>query len=129
VAAGHASWWKERLARMVPLARTVVRAKLKEASPRATPDSIGAYRRSWTSAVYEKTALISGPDPGPGFGVAHWTLLDRTLLTGPPGVPGEERELILEAMTDHPEMDSEHGSEEILAGDQRLFLDMAPPGQ
>jgi hypothetical protein len=37
--------------------------------------------------------------------------------------------LILEAMADHPEMDSEHGSEEILAADQRLFLDMAPPGQ
>jgi hypothetical protein len=129
VAAGHAAWWKERLAKMVPPARTVVRAKLKESSPRATPDSIGAYRRSWTSAVYEKTALISGPDPGPVFGMAHWTLLDRTVLTGPPGAPGEERELILEAMADHPEMDSEHGSEEILAADQRLFLDMAPPGQ
>ncbi len=129
VAAGHAAWWKERLAKLVPPARTVVRAKLKESSPRATPDSIGAYRRSWTSALYEKTALISGPDPGPEFGVAHWTLLDRIPLTGPPGAPGEERELILEAMADHPEMDSEHGSEEILAGDQRLFLDMAPPGQ
>ncbi len=129
VASGHASWWKDRLTKLVPAPRTVVRAKLKEASPRATPDSIGAYRRSWTSAVYEKTALISGPDPGAVFGVAHWTLLDRTLLTGPPGTPGEERELILEAMADHPEMDSEHGSEEILAGDQRLFLDMAPPGQ
>ena len=127
--AGHSAWWKDRLAKMVPAAHTVVRAKLKEASPRATPDSIGAYRRSWTSALYERTALVSGPDPGPVFGVAHWTLLDRTLLTGPPGAPGEERELILEAMADHPEMDSEHGSEEILAEDQRLFLDMAPPGQ
>jgi len=127
VVSAHAGWWKERLANEPPLPRTVVRARLKEASPRATPDSIGTYRRSWTSALYEKTALISGPDPGAQFGVAHWTLLDRTPLNGPPGLPGEERELTLEPMTAHPEMDSEHGSEEILPDHLPLYLDMAAP--
>lgn len=127
-AAGHAAWWKNELARSEPIPRTVVRAKLKESSPRATPDSIGAYRRSWTSAIYEKTQLISGPDPGAQFGVAHWTLLDRNPVAGPPGTEGEERELILEPMAEHPEMDSEHGSEEVLGDNDMLFLDMSPPG-
>ncbi len=128
IVAAHAAWWKEKLAGLTPPARTIVRARLKEASPRATPDSIGAYTRSWTSALYEKTALLSGPDPGATFGVAHWTLLDRQLLTGPPTALGDERELVLESMADHPEMDSEHGSEEILPDDLTLFLDVGAPG-
>lgn len=127
VAAAHAAWWKERVASERPVPRTVVRAKLKEASPRATPDSIGTYRRSWTSAWYEKTVLISGPDPGAEFGAAHWTLLDRTPLNGPPGLPGEERELTLEPMSAHPEMDSEHGSEEILPDALPMYLEMTAP--
>jgi len=101
---------------------------LKKASPRASLDSIGTYRRSWTSALYEKVALISGPDPGPDFGVAHWTILDAPPVPGPPGPPGEARELILEPMADHPEMDSEHGSEEILTEDLPFFLDVGRPG-
>jgi hypothetical protein len=127
--AAHAAWWRERLGKETPPARTVVRARLKEASPRATPDSIKPYHRSWTSAVYEKTALISGPDPGAVFGVAHWTLLDDTQIEGPPGLPGTERVLTLEPMAGHPEMDSEHGSEEVLAEGQVLFLDMGPVGE
>lgn len=127
-AATHAAWWKQTLTDETAPARTIVRAKLKEASPRATPDSIGTYRRSWTSALYEKTALVSGPDPGANFGVAHWTILDAEPLQGPPGTVGEERELLLEPMASHPEMDSEHGSEEILPDGLPLFLDVAPLG-
>jgi hypothetical protein len=126
--AAHAAWWQQQLTGSTPPARTVVRARLEEASPRATPESIGTYRRSWTSALYKKSALISGPDPGATFGVAHWTILDGQPVTGPPGKPGEERELILEPMAGHPEMDSEHGSEEILPDGVPLFLDTGQPG-
>ncbi|MDB6068991.1 MAG: hypothetical protein JWL81_162, partial [Verrucomicrobiales bacterium] len=126
LAAAHAAWWKETLTHRVPPRRTVVRARLLEASTRATPDSIGAYNRAWTSALYQKTSLVSGPDPGEKFGVAHWTIMDKTPLDGPPGKPGDERELLLESMTDHPEMESEFGTDEILAPDQPVFLDVAP---
>lgn len=122
----HAAWWREVLTHRTPPARTVVRAKLLEASTRATPDGIGSYNRAWTSALYQKTTLVSGPDPGEKFGVAHWTIMDKTPLTGPPGTPGEERELVLEPMTDHPEMESEFGTDEILGADQAVFLDVAP---
>lgn len=127
-AAAHAAWWRTQLADDTPPPRTVVRARLKEASPRTPVNELGAYRRSWTSALYEKSTLISGPDPGPSFGVAHWTVLDAQPVNGPPGTVGEERELILEPMAAHPEMESEHGSEEILPDGMPLFLDAAPPG-
>ncbi len=127
-AAAHAAWWRKELAGYTPPARSMVRARLKESSTRTALEKLGSYRRSWTSALYEKTALLSGPDPGPVFGVAHWTILDGQPLTGPPGDPGEERVLVLEPWTAHPEMESEHGSEEILTGDTPLFLDVGPPG-
>ncbi len=126
-AASHAAWWRRTLADATPPTRTIVRAKLIAASPRATPDSIGTYRRSWTSARYEKVALVSGPDPGPIFGVAHWTILDGKPLHGPPNNVSEEVELTLEPMNDHPEMESEHGSEEILMDSDPLFLDVSEP--
>ena len=127
-AATHAAWWKQKLTDDMPPARTVVRARLKEASPRATLDSLGTYRRSWTSALYEKITLQSGPDPGAIFGVAHWTILDAQPLQGLPGTAGEDYHLVLEPMTAHPEMDSEHGSEEVLPADIPMFLDASPVG-
>ena len=124
----HAAWWKQKLSSEEPIPRTVVRAHLEDASPRASAESLGTYRRSWTSALYKKIALVSGPDPGATFGVAHWTILDAQPLPGPPGVIGEEIELILEPMTSHPEMESEHGSEEILPEGLPVFLDVASLG-
>ena len=50
-------------------------------------------------------------------------ILDGQPLSGSPGIVGEERELILEPMESHPEMETEHGSEEILPEDLPLFLD------
>ena len=127
--AAHAAWWRDQLTSDTRPARTMVRAKLIKASPRASPDSIGSYRRSWTSALYEKTALLAGPDPGLVFGVAHWTILDGQPIAGPPRGVGDVCELLLEPMAAHPEMDSEHGSEEVLTDEQPFFLDAGPPGR
>ncbi|MDB6071908.1 MAG: hypothetical protein JWL81_3079 [Verrucomicrobiales bacterium] len=127
-AEAHAGWWRSKLAAEPAIPRTVVRARLTAASPRASTDQLGTYTRSWTSALYQKTTLLSGPDPGNTFGVAHWTILDLTPLPGPPGEIGSEVELTLEPMTSHPQMESEHGSEEVLEETTPFFLDMRRPG-
>ena len=123
-----ARWWGGELGKREEGPRSRVRAKLEAASERSGPRDIAPYSRAWTAGRYRRVELLEGPDPGGVFTVAHWTILDKTPVTGPPGDAGEEVILELEPFASHPEMESEDGSADVCEGGLPDFLDVRRMG-
>lgn len=127
-AAAHAGWWVSRQTGRKSPERTVVRAERIEASPVLSVRDIAPYLRAWTTASYRRIEVISGPDPGPGFTVTHWTILDRQLIPGALPDAGAERTLTLEPLDAHPELESERGSDEVSTDALPGYFDVSSPG-
>lgn len=110
-----------------PLPTAGVKARLLSAAAPADPAAIAPYRRSLATCVYEVTEIKSG-DPGVAVGekiiVMHWAVLGGR-LSGPLPQPGDTRDLRLEELDSHPEIEGEHSTSET---DEFLprFLDVGP---
>lgn len=98
----------------VSAARVKLRGRLLEASPMPTAEGINPYTSALVECVYEVTNVIEGDYNEKRVFVKHWGMLDRKTTAGFPRRPGVEYELLLEPLSEHPQ----------LKGDRSMALDV-----
>lgn len=94
--------------------RIKLRGKLLEASPMPTAEGINPYTSALVECVYEVTKVIEGDYKEKRIFVKHWGMLDRKVAAGFPRKAGIEYELLLEPLSEHPQ----------LKGDRSMALDV-----
>lgn len=89
-----------------------IRARLSEKSTIIPPDELAPYTQGLTIFQYEVLEVLSGDYQHATLHVAHWTVLDRTLLPFAEITPGADLELQLELLDDNPQLESENLSDD-----------------
>ena len=90
-----------------PRRKVRLKARLIEATPLPTPESIDTYRRALVDYTYEVVDIVSGRYRLPKMVVLHWAVLDRKPAPGVPRKVGEIYELLVEPAALHPQLRSE----------------------
>lgn len=127
-AVAHAGLWRKRLTERPPIPQSKVRAKVLEVSEILDTEDIGSYTRALTTVLFQREAVLSGPDPGEQFTAAFWTVLGQKPVDSGSLKKDAELELTLEPLPAHPELESERTSDEVSSGEIPDFLEVSPPG-
>ena len=105
--AASASDWKATLEQREAIPTIRVRAKLVEMTESRPVEALDTYLRGLLGYLYEVEEVLEGEFEGEKVMVMHWTILDRTLLSGFPREVGGTYELRLQPYASHPELVSE----------------------
>ena len=117
LAAAHAARWAERK----PASRTEVEAELLALSPPPDLAKLAPYTRSLAENHYRVRKVLSGELAASEIILLEWSVLGGALV--PPPVQGTVRRLVIEPVEEHPELDGEHRTTEILDPTLPLFHD------
>ena len=98
---------KKKVAARVGIPRIRLQAKLTAITGNRPVEALDTYKRALLGYVYEVEKVIEGPYAEPRVLVMHWTILDRTPVSGFPREIGKSYELLLEPASFHPELSSE----------------------
>ncbi len=109
-----------------PVPRIRILGKLKEMTADRPVEELDAYRNALLAYLYDVEEVIEGKYTEPQVSVLHWTIMNRVPLEGFPRRPGQVYELILEAVTDHPELESERSWNDLFEN-LPLYHDIATP--
>lgn len=105
-----------------------LRARLVEATPLPTPESIDTYQRALVDYTYEVLDIVSGRYKHPKMVVLHWAVLDRKPAPGVPRKVGDIYELVVEPVERHPQLRSERTESGTSEFDLPLYYDATTPG-
>lgn len=109
-----------------PVPRIRLLGRLKEMTADRPVEELDAYRNALLAYLYDVEEVIEGKYTEPQVSVLHWTIMNRVPLEGFPRRPGQVYELILEAVTDHPELESERSWNDLFEN-LPLYHDVATP--
>ena len=107
-----------------PGKRLVVEARVLEAAPIPTPNSILPYRRAMLVNEYEVVQVLEGSYEGTKILVAHWVIRDGQVLETAAREPGNVHRMTLEAYDAHPELEGERLVMDSDAFELRLYYDI-----
>lgn len=125
IAASHAHWEKTLAARpSIPTVR--LRGKLLEMTADRPVEALDTYHRGLLGYLYEVEEIIEGEYAGKTVVVMHWTILDRTPVSGFPREVGKSYELTLQPYAAHPELVSERQWNDLLDPSEPWFDVTAP---
>jgi hypothetical protein len=104
--------------------RLVVEARVIEAAPLPTPQSILPYRRAMLVNEYEVVQVLEGTYEGTKILVAHWVIRDGQVLATAIRESGSIHRMTLEPYDAHPELEGERLVMDSDAFELRLYLDI-----
>jgi hypothetical protein len=107
-----------------PSTQLVVEARVLEAAPIPTPQSILPYRRALLVNEYEVVRVLEGSYEGTKLLVAHWVIRDGQVLATAEREPGSVHRMTLEAYDAHPELEGERLVMDSDAFELRLYYDI-----
>ncbi|MGK0189127.1 MAG: hypothetical protein ACI9R3_004944 [Verrucomicrobiales bacterium] len=119
---------KKKMGRRVDRGKIRLRARLVEATPLPTPDSIDTYRRALVDYTYDVVDIMSGRYRSPRMVVLHWAVLDGKPAPGVPRTIGETYEIVVEKAEAHPQLRSERTESGTSEFDLPLYYDSTTPG-
>lgn len=93
--------------------RIVLDAKLVEKSPMPSIEGIAPYRSSLVEYLYSVEHVVEGKTEDKQIIVQHWAILDATAYPLDREV-GKTYRLVLESVDDHPELEGERISSELI---------------
>jgi hypothetical protein len=93
-----------RIAARKPVARLEIQARLLAKSAVPSSFELGPYNQALGVYEYAVEKVVAGAHDGGRIRVAHWFILDRERLPICDAPLGEARKLILEHMTDNPQL-------------------------
>jgi hypothetical protein len=96
-----------RLSDRQPAERLRVRAKCLETTPIPDPRTIVPYRRALVINRYQVEKVLQGELNGREILVAQWGILDKTVVPDAKVRVGQNVDLTLEKLDDHPELKGE----------------------
>ena len=96
---------------------------LIEKSPAKTPQQIPGYDRSLSLYKYRVEKVLAGKYEKKSIIVAHWTMLDRTLLAFKDAPLNERHTLEVEPMKDNKQLEHENQSDELDLDDSDMYFD------
>ena len=90
-----------------------------------TPElkEIRPYNRVLAVYEYKVTEVVAGVYTAPTILVAHWTMLDGQRLPVERWAEGKAAELLVEALADHPQLESEYQANDFPV-DRALYVDV-----
>ena len=103
VARDYAEYAK-RLAARKPVAQVTIRGTLAAASPVPKPRDIAPYHSALVVHEYDVAKVLAGAYAAKKIRVARWGLIHRKKTPVARAKLGEQRELVLERFSDHPEL-------------------------
>lgn len=106
-AARHYELFSARLSDRRPAERLRVRAKCLETTPIPDPRTIVPYRRALVVNRFQVEKVLQGDFSGREILVAQWGILDKTVVPEARLRVGQNQELTLENLDDHPELKGE----------------------
>lgn len=106
-AARHYELFARRLADRAPVERLRIRGKCLETSQIPDPRTIVPYRRALIVNRYQVDKVLQGSFSGQEILVAQWGILDKIIVPDAKIRVGQNVELTLEDMDDHPELKPE----------------------
>jgi hypothetical protein len=107
-----------------PAEQLVIEARLLEAAPLPTPQSILPYRRALLVNEYEVVQVLEGSYEETKILVAHWVIREGEVLATAAREPGSLYRMTLEAYDAHPELEGERLVMDSDAFELRLFYDI-----
>ncbi|VGO21654.1 LamG-like jellyroll fold domain-containing protein [Pontiella sulfatireligans] len=93
--------------------RLVIDAKLVEISPTPSPEGIAPYRSALVEYLYEIEQVLEGRSAEKRIIVQHWVILDAVVYPLDREA-GTTYRLVLESVDDHPELEGERISSELI---------------
>jgi len=124
-AARHYELFARRLADRKPVERLRVRLKCLETTPIPDPRTIVPYRRALIVNRYQVEKVLQGKFDGKEILVAQWGVLDKTVIAEARMRAGQNVELTLEKLDDHPELKGERQIIDIESLDLPWFYSVA----
>lgn len=106
---------------------TKLNAKLIEITPNPTLQNIGEYHRALVAYLYEVGEVAQGDYKEKQIVVLHWVVMERKPLPGWPREVGQTYELKVQALVDHPELESERASNTTSGFALPAYFDISPP--
>jgi hypothetical protein len=107
-----------------PAERLVVEARVLEAAPIPTPESILPYRRAMLVNEYEVVQVLDGTYEETKLLVAHWVIRDGQVLSTAAREQGSVHRMTLGAYDEHDELEGERLVMDSDAFDLRLYYDI-----
>jgi len=89
-------------------------ARLVGTTPIPSYESIKPYTRALVSYAYETIEVLEGTLDAERIVVQQWGLMDKAIVPGMPGEIGSVRELTIEPLESHPELEGERAEDDIL---------------
>ena len=102
-------------------------AKLLEASPMPTAESIAPYSNSLVAYLYQVDKVVEGRFADSRVLVKHWALLGCQTVRDFPRTIGKTYELLIEPEADHSEIKGERVLDTLTTFDLEPWLEVTPP--